>query len=87
MTSHAEAEHSEIVAELAKAVATVAKGHAAVGEDTELAGELHLDSLQIMNLLLSIEDRFDVSIPVNVLADVKTLGDLARRIEERMGQH
>lgn len=81
------ATHAEIVAELAQAVAAVAQGHVTIGEDTELAGELHLDSLQIMNLLLSIEDRFDVSIPVNVLADVRTLGDLARRIEERTGTH
>ena len=80
------ATHAEVVAELVKAVSAVAKGHAAIGEDTALAGDLRLDSLQIMNLLLSIEDRFDVSIPVNGLADVRTLGDLARQVEERMDQ-
>lgn len=81
------ATHAEVVGALVKAVAAVAKGHAAVDEDTELAGELRLDSLQIMNLLLAIEDRFDVSIPVNVLADVRTLGDLARQIEQRTDSH
>jgi hypothetical protein len=29
--------------------------------------DLSLDSLQVMNLLLHIEDRFDISIPVNIL--------------------
>lgn len=87
MVSDAKVTHAEVVGELAQALTAAAKGHGAIGEDTELASELHLDSLQIMNLLLSIEDRFDVSVPVNVLADVRTLGDLARRVEERMGQH
>jgi acyl carrier protein len=34
-----------------------------------------------MNLLLEIEDKFDISIPVNILPDVKTVGDLALQIE------
>lgn len=80
------ATHAEVVAELVKAVGVVVKRPVAIDEGTALAGELRLDSLQIMNLLLSIEDRFDVSIPVNVLADVKTIGDLARHIEQRTGR-
>ena len=43
--------------------------------------DLHLDSLQVMNLLLHVEDRFDISIPVNILPDVKTVKDLALQIE------
>ena len=34
-----------------------------------------------MNLLLKIEDRFDISIPVSLLPDVKTVRDLAREVE------
>ena len=44
-------------------------------------GDLALDSLQVMNLLLEIEDKFDISIPVNILPDVKTVRDLALQIE------
>lgn len=77
--------HAQIVDELVKAAAAVAEVDDLIDENTELTGELHLDSLQIMNLLLSIEDQFDISIPMNVLADVRTLGDLARHIEEQTG--
>ena len=78
--------HARVVDELVKAVAAVIERPDPIDENTELTGELHLDSLQIMNLLLSIEDHFDISIPVNVLANVRTIGDLARHIEERTGQ-
>lgn len=46
-------------------------------ENTELVADLGLDSLKIMELMLEIEDRFDISIPLNVLPDIRTIKDLA----------
>ena len=74
-------QYPQILAELSKELASLTQGRIEIGEDTELVGDLNLDSLQIMNLLLHIEDRFDISIPVNILPDVKTVKDLALQIE------
>ena len=52
-------------------------GGKAVSGDTDLVGDLGLDSLQVMELLMEMEDAFDISIPVNVMADVRTVGELA----------
>jgi acyl carrier protein len=73
--------YSQIVAELSAELATFTEGRVDIGEDTNLLGDLNLDSLQVMNLLLHVEDRFDISIPVNILPDVKTVKDLALQIE------
>jgi acyl carrier protein len=40
-----------------------------------------LDSIQAMEVLLAAEGRFDMSIPLNVLAEVRTVGDLAQRLQ------
>jgi acyl carrier protein len=40
-----------------------------------------------MNLLLHIEDHFDISIPVSILAGVKTVKDLALQIEKLGHNH
>jgi len=74
-------EYPQIVAELRTELATFTEGRVDIGEDTDLLGDLNLDSLQVMNLLLHVEDRFDISIPVNILPDVKTVKDLALQIE------
>ena len=74
-------EYPQIVAELRTELATFAQGRVEIGEDTDLLADLNLDSLQVMNLLLHVEDRFDISIPVNILPDVKTVKDLALQIE------
>lgn len=49
--------------------------------DAALTGDIGLDSVQIMDLVMEIEDRLDISIPVEVLAEAATLNQLAARIE------
>ena len=51
-------------------------------ENTELLADLEIDSLKLMELMLEIEDRFDTSVPLNVLPDVTTVKDLALKIQE-----
>ncbi len=55
-------------------------------EDTELVADIGLDSVQVMQLLLEMEERFDVSIPLNILPDVRTVRDFALQIEQLTGQ-
>ena len=52
-----------------------------VSEETDLVSDLGLDSLKVMKILESVEDQFDVSIPLNVLPEVRTVKDFALQIE------
>ena len=49
-------------------------------EDTELVTELGLTSLQVMSMIEDIEDHFDISIPLNILPDIRTVRDLAKQL-------
>ncbi len=60
----------------------LAKDDMDLDESTELIADLALDSVQVMDLLMQIEDRFDISIPLNVIPDVHTVKDLALQIEK-----
>jgi acyl carrier protein len=53
---------------------------AAIAGSAELAREAGLDSMQVMNLVMEIEERLDISIPVELLADVHTLDQLCAGI-------
>jgi acyl carrier protein len=74
-------EYPEILAALSAELASCTQGRVEITEDTDLLSDLNLDSLQVMNLLLHVEDKFDISIPVSILAGVKTVRDLAQQIE------
>ncbi len=53
-----------------------------LNEESELVAELGLDSLQVMELILEIEDHFDISVPLNNLTYIKTVKDLANQLEQ-----
>ena len=53
-----------------------------LSEDTTLVGDLGLSSLEVMEFIEKIEDHFDISIPLNILPDVNTIGELAKKVRE-----
>ena len=48
--------------------------------DTDIAAELDLDSLAVMDVIMELEDGLDISIPLNLIPDIRTVGDLADTI-------
>jgi len=53
----------------------------ALSESTNLVADLGLTSLEVMELIEQIEDHYDISIPLNILPDVNTVGELARQVQ------
>ena len=47
-----------------------------IKHDSDLVNDLGLESIKVMDLLIMLEDRFDISIPINILLDVKTPAQL-----------
>ena len=48
----------------------------------DIARDLAVDSLALMNIVMELEDRFDLSIPLDRLATVSTVGDLSDLINK-----
>jgi acyl carrier protein len=48
--------------------------------ETVIAKDLAIDSLAVMDMVMELEDRFDVSIPMNVVAEIQTVDELADTI-------
>ena len=53
-----------------------------IREETDIVADLGLDSLKVMKLVETVEDSFDISVPLNVLPEVRTVGDFVRQIEK-----
>lgn len=53
-----------------------------VTEDAGLIGDLGLDSLDVIDLAMSIEDEFDIEVPDDAIDSIKTVGDFVRFVEE-----
>ncbi len=70
------------VREVARAAETVLGRSVQVTPETDIARDLAVDSLALMNIVMELEDVFELSIPLDRLADVETVGDLANLITE-----
>ncbi|MCI5911464.1 MAG: acyl carrier protein [Oscillospiraceae bacterium] len=52
-----------------------------ITEDSNIQEDLGADSLDIVDLMMAIEEEFDVEIPDEKLEGIKTVGDIAKYIE------
>ena len=52
--------------------------------ETDIADDLGADSLDVVDMLMSLEDEFDVEIPDEEIERIRTVGELVAYIEENM---
>ena len=45
--------------------------------DTVISDGATIDSLTVMDMVMELEDRFDVSIPMSTVAEIRTVDELA----------
>lgn len=50
--------------------------------DSSIKDDLGADSLDIVDLAMSLEDEFDLEIPDEAVEGIRTVGDVVRYIEE-----
>ncbi len=75
----------EIVARLIELLAPYNRQGIELKPETDIAAELNIDSAGVMDFIMEVEDTFDIDIPLNVLSETRTIDDLARVVEERLG--
>lgn len=54
-----------------------------ISMDTSIDEDLGADSLDIVDILMSIEDEFNIEIPDDAIETVKTVGDIVNYLEEK----
>ena len=78
-------EREEILAQIIEFAAQAFEADASkITEDTDIAEELGVKSVQRVALAASIENEFDVMIPVARFGSYKTIGDLVDYVMDEM---
>lgn len=54
--------------------------------DTEIGADLNIDSVAAMDLIMEIEDKFEIDIPMNQVGELKTIGDLVALAQGQLEQ-
>lgn len=57
-----------------------------VNEDSEVIDDLGADSLDIVDLVMTLEEEFDTEIPDEDIENLKTVGNIVKYIEDRVAE-
>lgn len=55
-----------------------------VTEAANITDDLGADSLDVVDLVMSFEEEFDIEIPDDQVEKIKTVGDIVKFIEEKV---
>ena len=60
------------------------EGHGQITRDTNLVSDFTLDSFQVMEFLMELEESFDVMIDMYSLSNTHTVKDLAKIVQDEL---
>jgi acyl carrier protein len=76
-----EAEITDVICQL---LAPHNKQAVVLKAETDIPAELNIDSVGVLDFIMDVEDKFDVEIPMNVVAETRTIGDLVKVVSARI---
>ncbi len=76
----------ETFAVLSDLIGQFNKTGVALTPTTRFAEDLNFDSLVVMEFVAAVEDRFDISMPLNILPDIATIDDFGRALEKLLAE-
>ncbi len=80
------AERQEIFDTVAAQIEPFNKKGVALTDATTFAGDLEWDSLTVMDFVAAIEDEFDITITMNMQAEIETVGQLVDAVVKLQGE-
>lgn len=53
--------------------------------ETDITGDLEIDSVAVLDLIMEVEDEYGISFPMNLVSEIRTVGDLVQAIHNQAG--
>ena len=76
------ASEDEIFSAVTTALEPYRKEGTPITAATDISQDLILDSVAMLDLLMELEEKFDVSIPLNLVPEITTVGQLAETVRK-----
>ena len=77
-----QADESALVEEIISLLEPFNKEGITLDQNTNITSDLQIDSVAVMDFVMELEEKLDISIPVNMLSEVQTIGDLVKVVQE-----
>jgi acyl carrier protein len=68
----------KLISEISEMLSGLNKAGIEITADTDFNADLNVDSVAVMDFVLMVEDTYDISIPINLLSEVSTVGQFTQ---------
>jgi acyl carrier protein len=75
---------AQIIARIREAMAPFLQPDAVVTEDMKIGSDIEIDSVEVFDVVMELEEFYDISLPMEVTSDIQTIGDLAEAVEQQI---
>jgi len=75
---------TDTIAQICKLLEPFNTNAIGLAPDTDISTDLNIDSVTVMDFVMEVEDYFDIEIPLNLLAETRTIAELAKVVEARV---
>ena len=72
----------KLISEISEMLSGLNKAGIEISADTDFNADLNVDSVAVMDFVLMVEDKYDISIPINLLSEVSTVGQFAQVVSK-----
>ncbi len=70
----------DVMREIRRQLLPYQLGDRPISGTTVISDGSTIDSLTLMDMIVALEDRFDVSLPINLVAEIRTVDQLAQTV-------
>lgn len=78
-------EQSKIFATICKVLSGYVPEGTEITADTRIVADLEIDSVDVFDLIMEVEDAYDISISMELISTTHTVGELTNVVNELIG--
>ena len=84
MTSTMQNDKDRVFEEISVLLDTHNTNRIEITGETDLSADLNIDSVAAMDLIMNIEDKFEIDIPLNLVGELRNVQDLAEVVRGQL---
>jgi acyl carrier protein len=74
--------HDEIFEKVCELLKPYNPQNRPIKRESGIMSDLEVDSVAVFDLVMGLEDHYDISIPMEMVSDIKTVGELVNAVKE-----
>tara|TARA_R100000501_G_C2534729_1_gene56115 strand:+ start:352 stop:555 length:204 start_codon:yes stop_codon:yes gene_type:complete len=55
-----------------------------ITEDMKIGSDIEIDSVEVFDMVMELEEFYDISLPMETTSEIQTIGDLADAVEQQL---